>query len=82
MEDPRELQARLDRAQAGIEKGVGHITRQKALIAHRLDEGEGVTQYRELLATLEETQRLHVEHRNLLRRELNDALARKNRPQD
>jgi len=70
MEGSAELHAKFDWAQAQVERGVGHIARQKALITHRLDRGEPVTRSRELLSTFEETQRLHVAHRDLLRREL------------
>jgi hypothetical protein len=36
---------------------------------HRLAEGEDGTKFRELLATLEETQCLHVQHRDRLKRD-------------
>jgi hypothetical protein len=74
MEGSAELQAKFDWAQAQVEKGVVHITRQKALIAHRLDHGGHLVQPLELLATLEETQRLHVTHRDRLGKELVGAL--------
>jgi hypothetical protein len=74
MERSPELQTKLDRAQAQVERGVGHIARQKALVAHRLVHGQDATPLRELLVTLEETQRLQVEHRDLLRKELVGAL--------
>lgn len=74
MEGPAELNAKLDRAQALVESGAGHIARQKALIAHRLDHGGQVVGSLKLLATLEETQRLQLRHRDLLRKELAGAL--------
>jgi hypothetical protein len=78
MEDLTELQAKLHRAQAEIEKDVGHLTKQRALIADRLAEGEDVTQFLELLATLEDTQLIHVQHRDQLRRKRDGAVAGKN----
>lgn len=70
MEGRAELQAKLNRAQAHVESGAGHIARQKALIARALDHGGHAVLSIKLLATLEETQRLHVSHRDLLRKEL------------
>jgi hypothetical protein len=75
MEDLVQLRAKLDRTQANIEKGVGHLISQRARVAHRLAESEDVAQSRGLLATLEDTQFLHVQHRDRLRRKLDWALA-------
>jgi hypothetical protein len=80
MEDQAQLHAKLDRAQAEIEKGVGHLTKQRALFADRLAEGKEVTQSHDLLATLEDIQFLHVRDRDRLRRKLDGAPARKNLP--
>ena len=74
MEGPFELQAKLDRAEAHVQRGAEHIARQKDLIARALDHGGHLNLSVELLATLEATQRLHVSHRDLLRRELVGAL--------
>ena len=79
MQDLVELQAKLVRSQADIEKGLGHLVNQRAFIADKLVAGEDVTRPYELLETLEETQRLHVQHRDRLRRELDWTLAGKNR---
>jgi hypothetical protein len=78
MEDMTELQAKLHRAQAEIEKSVGHLTKERALIADRLAEGEDVTQFLELLATLEDTQLIHIQDRDRLRRKRDGAVAGKN----
>jgi hypothetical protein len=70
-----ELQAKLDRTQADVDNGVGHLTRQRALVAHWIAEGKDAAELRELLETLETTQLLHVHDRDRLRRELDAALA-------
>jgi hypothetical protein len=70
MEDLVQLQAQLDRTQAEIEKGIVHLISQRARVAHRLAESEDVTQSQGLLATLEDTQFLHVQHRDRLRRKV------------
>jgi hypothetical protein len=75
MEDLTELQAKLHRVQAEIENGIGRLTKQRAFIANRLGEGEDVTQFLELLATLEDTQLINVQHRDRLRRKRDGALA-------
>ncbi len=73
-----ELQAKLHRVQGEIEKSVRHLTKQRVLIADRLADGEEVTQFRDLLATLEDTQLIQVQHRDRLRRKLDGVVARKN----
>jgi hypothetical protein len=75
MEDLTELQAKLHRVQAEIEKGVGHLAKQRALIADRLADGADVAQFCDLLVSLEDTQLIHVQHRDRLRRKLDGALA-------
>jgi len=79
MRDLTELQAKLDRTQADVDKGVGQLVKQRALVAHWLAEGKDAAELREMLATLEETQLLHVQHRDRLRRELDAALTGKDR---
>jgi hypothetical protein len=74
MENLAQLHAKLDRTQTEIEKGVGNLVKQRARVARRLGEND-VTQSRELLATLEDTQLLHVQHRDRLRRKLDWTLA-------
>jgi hypothetical protein len=75
MENLAQLHAKLDRTQAEIEKGIAYLIKQRARVAHRFGESEDVTQSRELLATLEDTQLLHVQHRDRLRRKLDWTLA-------
>ena len=77
MEDQAQLSAKLARAQAMIEKGIGHLTNQRALFAGRLAERGEANQSHNLLSTLEDIQFLHVRDRDRLRRELDSALARK-----
>jgi hypothetical protein len=79
MKDLTELQAKLDRTQADLDKGIGHLTQQRALVAHWLAEGKDAAELRELLETLETAQLLHVQHRDRLRREMDAALAGKDR---
>jgi hypothetical protein len=74
MENLAQLHAKLDRTQTEIEKGIGNLIKQRARVARRLGEND-VTQSRELLATLEDTQLLHVQHRDRLRRKLDWTLA-------
>ena len=49
MQDLVELQAKLVRSQADIEKGLGHLVNQRAFIADKLVAGEDVTRPYELL---------------------------------
>ncbi len=70
MEDLAQLHAKLDRTQAEIEKSLAHLIKQRAWVAGGFGESEDATQSRELLATLEDTQLLHVQHRDQLRRKL------------
>ena len=79
MEAMNQLQVKLHRAQAEIEESIGHLTKQRALIADRLADGADVTQSCDLLVTLEDTHFIHVQHRDGLRRKLDGALAGKNR---
>jgi multidrug resistance efflux pump len=75
MEDLTELQAKLHRVQAEIEKSAGHLAKQRALIADRLADGADVAQFCDLLVTLEDTHLIHVQHRDRLRRKLDRAFA-------
>jgi hypothetical protein len=79
MKDLTELQAKLDRTQIDVDQGVGHLTEQRALVAHRLAEGKDATELREMLETLEATQLFHTQRRDRLRREIDAALAGKDR---
>jgi len=78
MENLAQLHAKLDRTQAQIEKGIGLLVKQRARIADRLGESEDATQSQDVLATLEDTQLLHVQHRDQLRRKLDWTLAGNN----
>ena len=78
MEDMTDLQAKLHRVQAEIAESVGRLTKQRVFIANRLAAGEDVSQFLELLATLEDTQLIHVQHRDRLRRKRDGAVAGKN----
>ena len=78
MEDMTELQAKLHRVQAEIAESVGRLAKQRGLIANRLAAGEDVSQFLELLATLEDNQLIHVQHRDRLRRKRDGAVAWKN----
>jgi hypothetical protein len=53
-----------------IALGEVHITRQHQLVAELRRDGHDTTAAMELLATLEETQRTHVETRERLQRQL------------
>jgi hypothetical protein len=79
MRDLIELQAKLDRTQAHVDEGVGHLVKERAQVAHWLAEGKDAAELRERLDTLETTQLLHVQHRDRLRRELDAVLAGKDR---
>ena len=74
------MRAVLARTQTDVENGAGHLARLKARIADKLAARKYVTQLHELRDTLEETQRLHVLHRDQLRKELHETLAGKNWP--
>lgn len=78
MEDLVRLRATLDRTQANIEKGVGDLVTQTALIAELLAEGGDVTRCHELFETLEDAQLLHVQDRDRLKRKLDWTLAGSN----
>jgi hypothetical protein len=77
MEDLAKLDTKLHRAQAAVDRGIAHLTTQRALIAFRLAEGAQLAEFRDLLNALEDTQRLHVQHRDRLRRQM-DLLEGKN----
>ena len=53
--------------------GERHIAEQRALVEKLEREGHDVKSATSLLATLEEAQRLHVEHRDRLEKELLDS---------
>ena len=57
---------------------VSSIAPKGVRLANRLAAGEDVSQFLELLATLEDTQLIHVQHRDRLRRKRDGAVAGKN----
>ncbi|MBV9910322.1 MAG: hypothetical protein JOY52_22430 [Hyphomicrobiales bacterium] len=76
MERPR-LKALLEKAELLMFEGAWRVARQKELIAKMSTRGVDLAPYRELLARFEETQRLHVQHVQRLKRELYDPSGRK-----
>jgi hypothetical protein len=64
MEDLTELESKLHRVQADIEQGIGHLARQRAVIANDLADGKDVTHLLDLLAMLEDAQLIDVQHRS------------------
>jgi predicted AAA+ superfamily ATPase len=70
MQNLAQLDAKLERAQVEIDKGVGNLTKHRAFLVDRIAGGEDVTKSQELLQTLEDTQLLHVRQRDRLRREM------------
>lgn len=61
---------RLNGLDQQVALGERHIAEQRALIKKLEREGHDVKSAASLLATLEESQRLHVEHRDRLEKEL------------
>jgi hypothetical protein len=68
----RRLKAMLERAELRMFEGDWRIARQKELIAEMSTRGVDLSPYRELLARFEETQRLHIQHVQRIKRELYD----------
>jgi hypothetical protein len=68
----RQLKAMLEKAELRMFEGAWRIARQKELIAEMSTRGVDLRPYRELLARFEESQRLHIEHVQRLKRELYD----------
>lgn len=79
MERLTELQAKLDRAEAEVQRGVGRLVRERALMADKVVGAQDVTIFCDLLAMLEDAQFLHVQHRDRIRREIDGAVAGKER---
>jgi hypothetical protein len=79
MERLSELQAKLDRAEAEVQRGVGHLVKERALMADKVVGGQDVNRFCDLLAMLEDAQLLHVQRRDRIRREMDGAVARKER---
>jgi hypothetical protein len=68
----RQLKAMLEKAELRMFEGAWRIARQKELIAEMSTRGVDLRPCRELLARFEESQRLHIEHVQRLKRELYD----------
>ena len=79
MERLTELQTKLDRAEAEVQRGVGHLVRERALMADKVMGAQDVTISCDLLAMLEDAQFLHVQRRDRIRRAMDGAVARKER---
>jgi hypothetical protein len=75
MEDLTELESKLHRVQTDIEQGIGHLARQRAVIANDFADGRDVTHLLDQLAMLEDAQLIDVQHRDRLRRKRGAALA-------
>jgi hypothetical protein len=73
----RRLKALLEKAELRMFEGAWRVARQKELIAKMSTRGVDLAPYRELLARFEETQRLHVQHVQRLKREFYDPSGRK-----
>jgi hypothetical protein len=74
----RQLKAMLEKAELRMFEGAWRIARQKELIAEMSTRGVDLGPYRELLARFEETQRLHIQNLQRIKRELYDP----SRPKD
>ena len=57
-------------AEAQVAKGLKHLAEQRAVIAELERDGHDTKTARELFATLMQSQELHIEHRDRLKREL------------
>ena len=68
----RQLKAMLEKAELRMFEGAWRIARQKELIAEMSTRGVDLIPYRELLARFEESQRLHIQHVQRIKRELYD----------
>jgi hypothetical protein len=64
---------RLNGLEQQVALGERHVAEQRALIEKLEREGHDVKSATSLLATLEESQRLHVEHRDRLEKEFLDS---------
>jgi hypothetical protein len=64
------LREHLAEAEAQVAKGLKHLAEQRAVIAELERDGHDTKTARELFATLMQSQELHIEHRDRLKREL------------
>jgi hypothetical protein len=68
--DRKRLSDALRQAQSHVAAGEAHLRHQQAIIAELENDGHDATLAREILATIEKTQALHVEARDQLIKEL------------
>jgi len=68
--DEKTLREHLAEAEAQVAKGLQHLAEQRAVIAELERDGHDTKTARELFATLMQSQELHIEHRDRLKREL------------
>ena len=78
MERLTELQAKLARAEAEVQKGVGHLIQERTQMADKVAGGPETAIF-DMLAMLEDAQFLHVQRRDWVRREMDGAVIRKER---
>ncbi len=68
--DPALISQRLADAERYVAEGLAHLDHQRAIIAELERDGHDATLARELLATLEKTQAIHIANRDQLAEEL------------
>ena len=66
------LKAMLEKAELRMFEGAWRVARQKELMAEMSMRGVDLRPYRELLARFEDSQRIHIQHVQRLKRELYD----------
>ena len=71
--DLAEIAENLAQAELHVASGERHIAQQRAIIDELERAGQDATEARALLAGFEQTQRLHIENRDRLRRQLEKA---------
>ena len=73
---PQKLRATLERdlaeAEADVLQGARHLEQQHKVISELERDGHDTLQAKELLVTFEKSMALHVEHRDRLRKELQE----------
>jgi hypothetical protein len=71
--DDETLAQRLVEAEQRVALGDRHIAKQRARIKVLVTDGRDINKAADLLATFRETQRRHIEDRDRLKKELNNA---------
>ena len=71
--DIEALRRHLEETEGHIALGERHIAAQRGIIAELAHDGHDTSQAEALLATFEQTQCLHLEDRDRIRKELDDA---------